>query len=178
MKNRAQQHAKCTPRSLLSLQLDDIGNGVIELISKDAQKATHQGHQGGATCKFSAHSDVELVRTKNRIFHPAEPTKSNTLNPIIVQKYRNENAARSPLGRRAILSQIDVLLCRFSVPLDHLSEPDPYDDPHEPRRGNLIDFKQNRGSWDVHAPDPDRSTRHRHESHSHVHFHADFAPTH
>ena len=118
------------------------------------------------------------MRTKNCIFHPAEPTKSNTLNLFIVQKYRNENAARSPLGRRAILSQIDVLLCRFSVPLDHLSEPDPYDDPHEPRRGNLIDFKQNRGSWDVHAPDPDRSTRHRHISHSHVHFHADFAPNH
>ena len=162
----------------MSLQLDHKSYGVIELISKDAQKATHQGHQEGATCKFSAHSDVELVRTKKCKFHLPEPTKSNTLNTFIVKKYQNENAAHSRPLRAAILSQIDVLLCRFSVSLVDLSEPDPYDDPHEPRRGNLIDFKQNRGSWDVHAPDPDRSTRHRHESHSHVHFHADFAPTH
>ena len=116
------------------------------------------------------------MRTKNCKFHPAEPTKSNTLNLFIAKKYQNENAAHSPLGRAAILSQINVLLCRFSVALVDLSEPDPYDDPHEPRRGNRIDFKQNRGSWDVHAPDPDRSTRDRQKSHSHVHFHADFAP--
>ena len=97
------------------------------------------------------------MRTKKCKFHLPEPTKSNTLNLFIAKKYQNENAVHSRPARAAILSQIGGEFSRFSVALVDLSEPDPYEDPHEPRPGNRIDFKQDRGSWDVHAPEPDRS---------------------
>ena len=97
------------------------------------------------------------MRTKKCKFQLPEPTKSNTLNLFIAKKYQNENAVHSRPARAAILSQIGGEFSRFSVALVDLSEPDPYEDPHEARPGNRIDFKQNRGSWDVHAPEPDRS---------------------